>query len=203
MRRLDDKGNIESNAIQIKIGVLGDGGVGKSALTSMFVSSIFPHDYDPTIEDSFRKVIHLDGMTVNLIILDTAGQDVFRGMREAWARECEGFLIVYAINQKGSLEQAEYLYNVVERSKGRRYPCIVLAGNKCDLEGERIINPSDGEKLASQWNVQWMEVSAKNKIRNHECFEECVRSVLLKRKTDLEETRLSRSNQSCTMCELL
>ena len=48
-----------------KIVVLGSGGVGKSALTVQFVQNIFVEKYDPTIEDSYRKQIELDGQTVS------------------------------------------------------------------------------------------------------------------------------------------
>ena len=39
----------------------GSGGVGKSALTIQFVESYFVTEYDPTIEDSFRKQCQVDG----------------------------------------------------------------------------------------------------------------------------------------------
>ena len=42
--------------------VLGSGGVGKSSITIRFVSNTFVDSYDPTIEDSFRKLIRLKGM---------------------------------------------------------------------------------------------------------------------------------------------
>lgn len=57
----------------LKIVVLGSGGVDKSALCVQFVQGIFVEKYDPTIEDSYRKQIEVDGNTYNLEILDTAG----------------------------------------------------------------------------------------------------------------------------------
>lgn len=48
-------------------------GVGKSALTVQFVQGIFVEKYDPTIEDSYRKQVEVDGQQCMLEILDTAG----------------------------------------------------------------------------------------------------------------------------------
>eukprot|EP01083_Nonionella_stella_P151199 482829_1 len=44
-----------------KIVVLGAGAVGKSAMTVRYVSNNFCDEYDPTIEDSYRKMIQIDG----------------------------------------------------------------------------------------------------------------------------------------------
>ncbi|CAI8013879.1 Ras-related protein Rap-1b [Geodia barretti] len=58
---------------EYKLVVLGSGGVGKSALTVQFVQGIFVEKYDPTIEDSYRKQVEVDGAQCMLEILDTAG----------------------------------------------------------------------------------------------------------------------------------
>ena len=58
---------------EYKIVVLGSGGDGKSALTVQFVQGIFVDTYDPTIEDSYRKQVEVDGQQCMLEILDTAG----------------------------------------------------------------------------------------------------------------------------------
>lgn len=41
--------------------MLGAGAVGKSSLTIRYVSDQFVNNYDPTIEDSYRKMITLKG----------------------------------------------------------------------------------------------------------------------------------------------
>jgi len=61
--------------------VLGSGGVGKSCLTAQFVQNVWIESYDPTIEDSYRKVLDVDGRHVILEILDTAGTEQFTAMR--------------------------------------------------------------------------------------------------------------------------
>ena len=60
-----------------KICVLGDGGVGKTALTIQLCSNHFVEEYDPTIEDSYRKQVVIDNESCLLEILDTAGQEGF------------------------------------------------------------------------------------------------------------------------------
>ena len=55
--------------------VLGSMGVGKSASVVRFVQNIFVEKYDPTIEDVYRKNVNIDGFTILLDILDTAGTE--------------------------------------------------------------------------------------------------------------------------------
>ena len=50
--------------------------MGKSALTIQLIQNHFVDEYDPTIEDSYRKQVVIDGETCLLDILDTAGQEV-------------------------------------------------------------------------------------------------------------------------------
>lgn len=41
---------------------------------------------------------------------------------------------------------------------------MVLVGNKCDLEDERVVGKELGKSLANQFNCAFMETSAKAKI---------------------------------------
>lgn len=45
----------------MKLVVVGDGGVGKSAITIQFFQKLFVTDYDPTIEDSYIQHTEVDG----------------------------------------------------------------------------------------------------------------------------------------------
>ena len=73
--------------LEYKLVVLGGGGVGKSALTIRLVTDNFLDEYDPTIEDSYRKQVMIDDETALLDILDTAGQEEFSSMQDQWMRD--------------------------------------------------------------------------------------------------------------------
>jgi len=46
---------------------------------------------------------------------------------------------------------------------------MILAGNKCDLEDERVVGRDQGQNLARQWNgCAFLEASAKAKINVNE-----------------------------------
>ncbi|KAH3714097.1 protein p30 [Pelomyxa schiedti] len=77
-----------------KITIVGEGGVGKSALCIQFIQNTFVTEYDPTIEDSYRKSSAIDGKTCIFDVLDTAGEEEYSAMREQYFRVSHGFLIV-------------------------------------------------------------------------------------------------------------
>jgi len=45
---------------------------------------------------------------------------------------------------------------------------MILVGNKCDLEDERVVGKDQGQNLARQWNSAFLETSAKSKINVNE-----------------------------------
>ena len=67
---------------EYKLVIVGGGGVGKSALTIRLIQNHFIDEYDPTIEDSYRKQVTIDEETCLLDILDTAGQEEYSAMRD-------------------------------------------------------------------------------------------------------------------------
>ena len=61
-------------------------------------------DYDPTIENSYRKQITLDNEVLVLDILDTAGQEEYSVMRAQYIRSGAGFLLVYSVGSKDTFQ---------------------------------------------------------------------------------------------------
>ncbi|KAH3673305.1 hypothetical protein WICMUC_003765 [Wickerhamomyces mucosus] len=162
-----------------KIVVLGAGGVGKSSLTVQFVQGVYIDSYDPTIEDSYRKQIEVDGRACDLEILDTAGVAQFTAMRELYIKSGKGFLLVYSVTDESSLQELLALRDQVLRIKDSDNVPMVLIGNKCDLIDERILNPQDGIKISENWGrVPFYETSAMHKTNVDESFIDVVRQIM-------------------------
>merc|ERR1711972_684228 len=144
---------------------LGSGGVGKSALTVQFVQGIFVEKYDPTIEDSYRKQVEVDGQQCMLEILDTAGTEQFTAMRDLYMKNGQGFVLVYSITAQSTFNDLQDLREQILRVKDSEEVPMVLVGNKCDLEDERVVGKDQGMNMARQFgSCSFMETSAKAKI---------------------------------------
>lgn len=179
----------DKNQYEEKIVVLGAGGVGKSALTIRLINGNWLEEYDPTIEDSYRKKVAIDyngeKRTTLIDILDTAGQEEFNAMQDQWMREGKGFLLVYSCDSKQSFEEIKTLRKKILRCRddgkdnSNTFVPMVIAGNKCDLpDPMKQVKKSDGERMASGWEeVKFIETSAKDQINNIECFYMVVKEI--------------------------
>lgn len=162
---------MNNNYREYKLVVVGGGGVGKSALTIQLTQNNFVDEYDPTIEDSYRKQCVIDSEVVILDILDTAGQEEYSAMREQYMRTGEGFLLVYSVNSKNSFEELMVYYQQILRVKDSDYVPVFLVGNKADLsDDEREITFEDGAKMAKQIHAPFLETSAKENINVEDAF---------------------------------
>uniref|UniRef100_A0A5F5PZZ3 RAP1B, member of RAS onco family n=2 Tax=Equus TaxID=9789 RepID=A0A5F5PZZ3_HORSE len=162
---------------EYKLVVLGSGGVGKSALTVQFVQGIFVEKYDPTIEDSYRK-------------------EQFTAMRDLYMKNGQGFALVYSITAQSTFNDLQDLREQILRVKDTDDVPMILVGNKCDLEDERVVGKEQGQNLARQWNnCAFLESSAKSKINVNEIFYDLVRQI--NRKTPVPGK--ARKKSSCRL----
>ncbi|KAI9315651.1 ras family-domain-containing protein [Dichotomocladium elegans] len=162
---------------EYKIVIVGGGGVGKSALTIQFIQSHFLSEYDPTIEDSYRKQVMIDDEMALLDVLDTAGQEEYSAMREQYMRNGEGFILVYSVTSRHSFDEISMFYQQIRRVKDRDLFPMILVGNKCDLESDRQVSKLEGLELARAIRCPFEETSAKHRIRVDETFHSVVREI--------------------------
>eukprot|EP01156_Anaeramoeba_ignava_P021128 Anaeramoba_ignava/c18238_g2_i2.p1 GENE.c18238_g2_i2~~c18238_g2_i2.p1 ORF type:complete len:197 (+),score=54.09 c18238_g2_i2:76-666(+) len=173
-----------------RIVILGAGSVGKSCLTLRYLQNKFITDYDPTIEENYRKMVIVDGKPMLLEILDTAGQDEYRSIRDKYFRSGDGFLIVYSITSPQSFTEASSFHESLIRIKGEKTPTITI-GNKSDLETQRQISQKEGQELAKKSNSVLIETSAKTGQNVSQCFEDIARKV-----RDWKQALKAKSNEN-------
>jgi len=90
-------------ALQIKLLLIGDSGVGKSCCLLRFSEDSFTPSFITTIGIDFKiRTIDLDGKRVKLQIWDTAGQERFRTITTAYYRGAMGILLVYDVTDEKS-----------------------------------------------------------------------------------------------------
>uniref|UniRef100_A0A8C0MQK9 small monomeric GTPase n=1 Tax=Canis lupus familiaris TaxID=9615 RepID=A0A8C0MQK9_CANLF len=146
--------------------------------TVQFVQGIFVEKYDPTIEDSYRKQVEVDAQQCMLEILDTAGTEQFTAMRDLYMKNGQGFALVYSITAQSTFNDLQDLREQILRVKDTDDVPMILVGNKCDLEDERVVGKEQGQNLARQWNnCAFLESSAKSKINVNEIFYDLVRQI--------------------------
>mmetsp|Transcript_19365 Transcript_19365/g.50321 ORF Transcript_19365/g.50321 Transcript_19365/m.50321 type:complete len:198 (-) Transcript_19365:75-668(-) len=163
---------------EYKLVLVGGGGVGKSALTIRFIQSQFVDEYDPTIEDSYRKQCVIDEEVALLDILDTAGQEEYSAMREQYMRTGEGFLLVYSIIDRNSFDEIKGFHQQILRVKNADTFPMILVGNKHDLADEkREISEEERVSVGKSLRVKTMETSAKTGTNVDACFFDLVREI--------------------------
>ena len=166
------------NAIPLKIAVLGQSMVGKSALTFRFINNKFPTEHDTTIEDAYSIPAKIDGTQCILEILDTAGQDDYQTMIDTWINSADGFILVYSIDSKESFESTKIRYERILKLKTGVKVSIILAGNKCDLEERRQVNREEVENFCYTNKIKFLETSALKTINVKELFLYVARGLL-------------------------
>jgi GTPase KRas protein len=182
-----------------KLVVLGDGGVGKTALTIQLCLNHFVETYDPTIEDSYRKQVVIDNTACMLEVLDTAGQEEYTALRDQWIRDGEGFVLVYSISSRSSFTRIPRFHGQILRVKessatGGNYSAnnnvpIMLVGNKSDRVTEREVSTQEGHAMARDLGCEFVEASAKNCVNVERAFYDVVRILRRQRQIIAKRTQ--------------
>ena len=146
---------------KFKLVFLGEQSVGKTSLITRFMYDTFDNAYQATIGiDFLSKTMYLEDRTVRLQLWDTAGQERFRSLIPSYIRDSSVAVVVYDITSKQSFQNTDKWIDDVRAERGSDV-IVVLVGNKTDLAEKRQVSTEDGEKKANEFNVMFIETSAK------------------------------------------
>jgi len=154
--------------------LLGQGGVGKSALLVRFTTGRFIHEYDPTLELTYDMCYEVDEEPAVLHITDTASTH-----EPVYLSQNEGFIVVYAIDEPRTFQTAKQLIKLIRELKKQRgqHTAIVLVGNKVDLNHSRSVSNKEALEFASEYECFFHETSAANNINVKVVFQDAVRQL--------------------------
>ncbi|RUS27092.1 ras small monomeric GTPase, partial [Jimgerdemannia flammicorona] len=121
----------------------------------------FDNTYQATIGiDFLSKTMYLEDRTVRLQLWDTAGQERFRSLIPSYIRDSSVAVVVYDMTNRNSFMNTAKWIDDVRAERGNEV-IIVLVGNKTDLNDRRQVTAEEGEKKAKEFNVMFIETSAK------------------------------------------
>ena len=144
-----------------KIIIIGDANIGKSCLLLRFIDKSYRENHDLTIGVEFGcKIINLLGTKIKLQIWDTAGQEAFKSIIRAYYRNTAGVLLVYDVTNRNTFNNIKLWLEDINKYSNNPINSIILVGNKIDLEN-REITYIEGEALANEYNLLFIETSAK------------------------------------------
>ena len=127
-------------------------------------------------------------------IFDTGYEEKnYKNMLDMIIQLGEGFLLVFAVNDKESFESIKGKHDRIFKGKqGVKCP-ILLVGNKKDLEKERQVTYAEAKEQADSWEIEYMETSAKTNSNCKEALEKLVKEVV----------RIKSNGSGCPCCNIM
>ena len=173
-----------------KLLLIGESGVGKTSIMNRLDNKKFSESHITTIGIDFRtKNYNINNLKVKLQIWDTAGQERFHSITSSYYRGANCILLFYDVTDQTTFDRIEYWLNDIQthQSQQNSQPTQILVGNKCDLEEDRVITFSQGQKLAEKYNMLFYEMSAKIPLINgrtiHDIFQEIMTYLVTQMKS--------------------
>ncbi|XP_009884278.1 PREDICTED: ras-related protein Rab-10-like [Charadrius vociferus] len=126
------------------------------------------------------KPVTFDDTRVKLQIWDTAGQERFHTLSTSYFRGAQGFVLVYDITNLDSFQSITSWMKDIHEKAGDEVD-VILLGNKCDKESERVVPKQRGEKLAWEHGIPFFETSAKDNVNIEDAFSILTKEILEKK----------------------
>ena len=176
---------------QFKILMIGESGVGKSALLARFVDGNFEPNFISTIGVDFKiHYMRVGQQDIKLQVWDTAGQERFRTITTSYYRGANGIMIVFDVTDTASFEKVRFWLKELEEHVGNKMPAV-LVGNKIDLTRERTVDAITAQRFSQEVGIPLKETSAKTAEGVTEAYALLVTKMLeeSKHKADADPNR--------------
>lgn len=174
----------------IKLGLLGDSQVGKTAICRAFLNNDFDPDILSTIGNIKLETKYelKNGETIKLILWDSAGQERFRSVAMSTLKAVMGVILVFDVTLKDSFKSISNWMNQINDNLND--PRLVLFGNKIDIDKEEWqVKQEEINQFVKEKNLPYFETSAKTREGINEGFDYLINEIYNKIKEEKNETQ--------------
>uniref|UniRef100_A0A8B9TJA8 Ras-related protein Rab-3 n=2 Tax=Anatidae TaxID=8830 RepID=A0A8B9TJA8_ANAPL len=169
-----------------KILIIGNSSVGKTSFLFRYADDSFTPAFVSTVGIDFKvKTIYRNDKRIKLQIWDTAGQERYRTITTAYYRGAMGFILMYDITNEESFNAVQDWSTQIKTYSWDNAQ-VLLVGNKCDMEDERVVSAEKGRQLAEHLGFEFFEASAKDNINVKQTFERLVDIICEKMSESLD-----------------
>lgn len=166
-----------------RVVLLGDPGVGKTSLASLFAGKQERELHEQLGEEVYERTLTVDGEDTTLVVVDAWEAEK---LDASWSQESSlqmgsAYIIVYSIADRSTFESASELRIQLRRTHQADHVPIILVGNKADLARCREVSVEEGRACAVVFDCKFIETSATLQHNVTELFEGVVRQLRLRR----------------------
>ena len=150
---------------RIKVVLLGDAGVGKTAIIRRYYEGKFSEILESTYNASFiEKTVQIGKKKLVLELWDTVGQEAYRSLTKIFTKNSKIIILVYDVTSMETFNSLNYWYDYISKEAEGNI-ILGVAGNKTDLileEGHREeVSQEEGKNFAEKINASFALISAK------------------------------------------
>ena len=169
------EGKIERTKFNICL--MGESHVGKTCIAYKLTEKVFNENTLTTIGvENFLKAYNIEGKNYTFKIFDTAGQERYRSFSTSTIRISDGFVVVFALDDKNSFECVNNWISSIQQNGDMSRKVVILVGNKIDLD-KRVVTNEEALKFAQSKRIKYFEASAKTGYNIETIFEEMAKDV--------------------------
>ena len=191
----------ESYDLLFKLILIGDSCVGKSNILLKYLKNEFDPNSRATVGVEFgTKNIIINNKKIKIQIWDTAGQERYRSITSAYYKGAKGALIVYDITRKCTFDNIDKWISDLKLN-GDKNICIVILGNKSDLDDKREVSKDDGIKKSEMYKTAFLETSALNGDNIGKAFDEIIEQIIQNNKSFFEDSNKKEMDKGVNLNE--
>ncbi|KAL7640309.1 UNVERIFIED_CONTAM: hypothetical protein RMT77_009723 [Armadillidium vulgare] len=148
---------------KFRVVLLGESGVGKSALVHQFMTSEYMNTYDVSLgDDEFGEKsvsVLLDGEETEVIFIDHPAHEM-SPENSLTTYEPHACMVIFSITDRASFKKSEDILNYLWSVNYTQEKSVILVGNKVDLARARVVSQEEAKSMASSREAKFIETSS-------------------------------------------